>query len=163
MTSLQFTLYAAPDQPLIAHGFIELCGRSFKAFQVAVEPTALVETTALGCSFEELLERLACLPRMFIELDGSFVWTGSEADSQSEVESQSTAESFRQSHSRWQLDGMIYDWGNQVRRIELKGNCSPDAWLQFINHLQAPTDLVAWLPQVGCYLQGSDLVGLWTS
>lgn len=63
--------------------------------------------SSLNVTFEEALERLANLPRLFIELDGSFVWTGATANGQP-----------------WQVDGNLIDRGDVLAYVELKGCCS---------------------------------------
>ena len=57
-----------------------------------------------GCSFEEVEQEFAKLPRMFLEPDGSFVWKAGEAEP-------------------FQLDGSLVDNGGRVLHVELKGNC----------------------------------------
>ena len=54
-------------------------------------------------TFEEAAQRLAQLPRMFLEPDGSFVWTGQAG--------------------AWQIDGMLYDRGPHLAYVELRGRC----------------------------------------
>lgn len=61
-------------------------------------------------TFEDVLDELAKLPRMFVELDGSFVWVSSPGE------------------PAWQLDGMLYDRDERLLYIELKGTC-PNARL----------------------------------
>ncbi|MFO1062338.1 MAG: hypothetical protein U0892_00510 [Pirellulales bacterium] len=80
----------------------------------------------LPVSFERLIEQLQVLPRMFVELDGSFVWTGTI------VETCDT----------WQLDGMIYDDGDRVLYIELKGCCTAEEWRQLLTATTAEPDLM---------------------
>lgn len=63
---------------------------------------------ALPVTFEAAVERLARLPRMFCEPDGSFVWVA-ETNS-----------------PPWQVDGTLYDGHGRLAYVELKGNC-PEA------------------------------------
>ena len=51
---------------------------------------------------------------MFVEPDGSFLWTN-------------------QAMPRWQLEGTIYDDGSVVRYIELRGHCPLPAWQSFLS------------------------------
>lgn len=60
---------------------------------------------AFPVSWEEAEARLAALPRMLIEPDGSFVWVSS-----SPVE-------------RWQVDGQFVGDGGALRLVELRGSC----------------------------------------
>jgi len=80
----------------------------------------------LAVSFEEAVERLESLPRMFIEWDGSFVWRGEYGNS---TDSES---------SQWQLDGMVYDHLGAIRYLELKGCCIENAWHQLLYSLGWP-------------------------
>lgn len=60
----------------------------------------------LAVTFEHALDRLAQLPQMFIEPDGAFVWRPLP----------SVAE-------RWQVDGNLFDRGESLFYVELKGSC----------------------------------------
>lgn len=57
-------------------------------------------------SFEQATEQMQHLPRMFVEPDGSFVWTGED----------------------WQLDGNLFDRSGRLLFVELKGSCREGAW-----------------------------------
>ena len=70
----------------------------------------------LHISWEEALLRLEKLPRMFVEPDGSFLWTG-----------EATAEA-----AQWRLEGTVYDDGQVVRYIELRGQCPLRQWQEFL-------------------------------
>ena len=72
-------------------------------------------------SFEQAIARLELLPRMFVELDGSFVWNGQIDGLIGQIEAQ-----------RWQIDGMLYDRSGHVLRLELKGNAPRQAWEQLL-------------------------------
>lgn len=94
-----------------------------------VEMSAAISASTferLPVSFERLIEQLQILPRMFVELDGSFVWTGTNVES----------------CEAWQLDGMIYDDGDRVLYIELKGCCTPVEWRQLLAATSAGADHV---------------------
>jgi hypothetical protein len=60
----------------------------------------------LSVSFDQAISRLARLDRMFVEPDGSFVWTGNANDGQA-----------------WQVDGNLIDRGDCLAYVELKGRC----------------------------------------
>jgi hypothetical protein len=64
------------------------------------------EGAPLSVSFDAGMAMLAELPRMFIEPDGSFVWTGTAADGQP-----------------WQVDGNLIDRGDVLAYVEVKGAC----------------------------------------
>lgn len=64
----------------------------------------------LAISFEESIERLSRLERMYAEPDGSFVWT-----------------SHREGLS-WQVDGNVFDREGRVVLVDVKGSCPPEAF-----------------------------------
>ena len=63
--------------------------------------------TPLAVDFEALLAGLAALPRMYVEPDGSFVWT-----------------SPREGLS-WQVDGNAAERDGRVLLVDLRGSCPP--------------------------------------
>lgn len=73
---------------------------------LAVRREALAQPLAIG--FDAAIERLARLPRMFVEPDGSFVWTSPAAD------------------HLWQVDGNLFERSSRVLLVDLKGSC-PEA------------------------------------
>lgn len=80
----------------------------------------------IAISFELLAERLQALERLYFEMDGSFVWTGSIP-------------------CPWQVDGMVYDRGQQIQRIELKGQFPWNEWNMLLEALNHPLQsLVAY-------------------
>jgi hypothetical protein len=68
-------------------------------------------------TFDAAFAELEKLERMFIEPDGSFVWTGVSGEGQA-----------------WQVDGNLIDRGDWLAYVELKGHC-PE--LQFDQILRA--------------------------
>lgn len=64
--------------------------------------------------FEQAIDALQALPRMFIEPDGSFVWVA-EADS-----------------DPWQLDGQLHDGLGHLSTVEIKGQVGADGWSQLV-------------------------------
>jgi len=96
------TLHARPVEATSA-GTIERSGRTYPT--LAVPQPALAKGFAV--SFEQAAAALARLPRMFIEPDGSFVWTSAAAD------------------APWQVDGVLYDRDGHLLFVDLKGNCPP--------------------------------------
>ena len=81
-------------------------------------------TAALPVSFEEAESRLAALPRLFIEPDGSFVWVSNDGESPA-----------------WQLDGMMYDREGHLLYVELKGNCSTTSFRNLLAAIGDPGTL----------------------
>jgi hypothetical protein len=104
----------------------------FIAIAHGVNPQA-----GLSVSFDDASRRLARLPRMYLEPDGSFVWTG-------------TAES----GTAWQLDGNLIDRGLQLDYVELKGTCPPAQFDEMLTALGWPAaPLLFQLPQRGVFLE----------
>lgn len=68
----------------------------------------------LSSSFDDAAERLSAIDRLYFEMDGSFVWTGTAGE------------------NRWQLDGMIYDRGGRIQYVDVKGNCPRQVWHQLL-------------------------------
>lgn len=66
-------------------------------------------------SFEQAYEALVRLPRLDAEADGFFVVSG-DADGR-----------------RWQLDGHLFDFNDQLHRVRLHGDC-PAATLDSLLH-----------------------------
>lgn len=81
-----------------------------------------LQVSRFKMSFEQAFERLELLPRMFIELDGSFVWSGQQAA------------------GRWQIDGMLYDCDGRLQRAELAGQAPRHHWEQLLNVFGQPLD-----------------------
>lgn len=54
---------------------------------------------------DECLQRLASLPRLFVEPDGSFLWVGRGDD------------------AAWQVDGQVHERDGLVLSVDLKGCC----------------------------------------
>jgi hypothetical protein len=89
-------------------------------------PGQLANETKMAIAFELFADRLQKFERLHFEMDGSFVWTGSTP-------------------APWQLDGMAYDFAEQIQRIELKGQCSRVHWQMLLHALNHPQQsLVAY-------------------
>ena len=82
---------------------VTLGGHDWPALHVP--QTALA--TPFAISFEETVDRLAKLPRMFVEPDGSFVWVA------------------RSGEVPWQVDGVLYDRDGRLLFADLKGTVPP--------------------------------------
>ncbi len=96
-------------------------------FQISVHAIDL-NAAGISVTFDQALAALEGLERLFIEPDGSFVWTGTSADGE-----------------RWQVDGNLIDRGESLAYVELKGSC-PER--QFDRLLSA----LGW-PEVGLAFQ----------
>lgn len=94
---------------------------------------------AFSRSFEEVCDGLAKLPRMFVELDGSFVWVSSPGE------------------PSWQLDGMLYDRDERLLYIELKGACPAERLDQLLAILGWPqTPVMFQLLREAIFLSDSE-------
>jgi hypothetical protein len=91
----------------------------------------------LGVTFDRAFEALNSLPRLFIEPDGSFVWTGNTPDG-----------------LRWQLDGNLIDRGDVLAYIEVKGTCLAPQLDELLTAFGWPRAPLAFqLPQRGIVLE----------
>jgi hypothetical protein len=96
------TIHARPTEAKPA-GAVTIAGVEWPALHV---PQAAL-AAPFAITFEEAADRLAQLPRMHVEADGSFVWVSATAD------------------GSWQIDGVLYDRGGRLLFADLKGNLSP--------------------------------------
>lgn len=93
---------------------------------VVVPPGRLPPLTR---SFEEVAERLQELPGIDFEPDGAFVGAG------------------QTSAGAWQLQGMLYDRGDQVQWCEFRGTVPQQPWKSIVKCLSQPDEqLIAFLP-----------------
>ncbi|WP_425616084.1 hypothetical protein NA78x_006023 [Anatilimnocola sp. NA78] len=77
-----------------------------------------------GRTFDDALTALGEQPRLYTELDGSFVWT-SAPDA-----------------PRWQLFGTLYDRGIELAYVDLYGTCDCDSLRQLFHLLRGTTPLM---------------------
>lgn len=87
------------------------------------------DSEPLPVTFDEAVERLSALDRMFVEPDGSFVWRGVEGD------------------EAWQIEGQLVDGGLSLAHVELKGSASVACLQRFIDCLQAERSSL-WVEQI---------------
>ena len=85
-------------------------GQTVEALQI--EARELNKT--FDVSFDKLFESLQEFERLFIELDGSFVWRGTSDD------------------SRWQIDGVVFEKDDRVWYVELKGYCDHQSFNKLV-------------------------------
>jgi hypothetical protein len=71
-------------------------------------------------TFDYAAEILSTLPRMFLEPDGSFVWTGEHEG------------------GPWQVDGLLVDQGQRLAYMELSGRCPANEFDQLLAPLGWP-------------------------
>jgi len=93
---------------------VVLAGKEYSSIAVPPGGTA----TPWDCSFEQAAAALSRLPRMFVEPDGSFVWT---------VEA-----------PRWQVDGVLYDRKGSLLYVELHGSCPAERFDELLVALGGP-------------------------
>jgi hypothetical protein len=77
-------------------------------------PSSL-QSTPLPVTFELAAERLEAFPRMHLEPDGSFVWVSAS-----------------NAAVAWQVDGNLYDRGDRLNHVEIKGTCLPEQLLRWL-------------------------------
>lgn len=107
-------------------------------YQFHVHVLAAERATAL-VSFDWAVAELANLRRLFIEPDGSFVWTGEEAG------------------QAWQVDGNLIDRGDCLAYVELKGRCREERFDELLAALGWPRSPLAFqLPRRGVTLDEAE-------
>jgi hypothetical protein len=67
-----------------------------------------------ACRWETAAAALEALPRMVFEPDGSWIWSGGVGS------------------ERWQVNGHLFDFANRLHRVELRGDCPPEAFDQLL-------------------------------
>lgn len=73
-----------------------------------VQPPHEALAVPLAISFEDAVDRLSRLERMYAEPDGSFVWVS------------------RREGLSWQVDGNLFDREGRVVLVDMKGSCPAD-------------------------------------
>jgi hypothetical protein len=109
-------------------------------FHVSVHGSGVSRETPLAVTFDAALVALQALPRMFIEPDGSFVWTGINEEGQA-----------------WQLDGNLIDRGDALAYVELTGSCPEPQFDSLLAALGWPQQRLAFqLPRRGTVLEEAE-------
>ena len=107
------------------------------AFWVCIHGEAAA--APLAVTYEVAAAELGKLPRLFLEPDGSFVWTGNTADSM-----------------HWQVDGNLIDRGDVLAYVELRGSCPSEQFDVLLRALGWPeTPLTFQLLKQGVLLDES--------
>ena len=92
-----------------------------------------------GVTFDAAAEQLVRLPRFFYEPDGSFAWFSAPGS------------------ASWRLEGNLYDRGDELAYVELKGTCPEEELNQLLAALGWPTaPLMFQVSRLGLYLDESD-------
>ena len=111
MYAFECSLHASPDSDAPASGeaLTDPCG---------LWPTLLIAqdqlSTPLSIGFDDVLNQLGNLPRLYAEPDGSFVWTSP------------------QENTRWQVNGNLYERNDRVLFVEIKGSCPASEFDQLL-------------------------------
>ncbi|MGI9177261.1 MAG: hypothetical protein ACR2IT_05330 [Pirellulales bacterium] len=71
-------------------------------------------SAAMAIDFDTALEALAAIERLYVEPDGSFVWTSSR-----------DAAVGGGGRAWWQVDGNAFEKDGRVLLVDLKGSCPP--------------------------------------
>ena len=130
----RISIHAQPTGSL-SHVQTRLEGADYATIQL----TAQQQVTPMIVSFEEVVQQLECLPRMFVEPDGAFVWTG------------------REKAEAWQLDGCVYDLAGRVIYVDVSGVCPEGQFEQLLSALGWPgAKLVIQLRQQALFLSEQD-------
>ncbi len=74
-------------------------------------------------------QALGELPGLYLEPDGSFLWSGQCGDDDGS--------------KRWKIEGTWYEREGMIQFVELSGNCSFEAWEHFLMCLKS-----GWRPSV---------------
>jgi hypothetical protein len=106
-------------------------------YQFHVNLFARDDASPLTVTWEDAAAMLERLPRMIFELDGSFVVSGDieRAVSSERAGSSSTPELNK---LRWQVDGHLFDFAGRLHRVELRGNCPPEAFDELLKCIGWP-------------------------
>ena len=116
MQTFHITILARPETAAVGPT-IQLDGRDVPTLTVPQEDLA----TPFGISFEAAEQRIAALPRAYIEPDGSFFW-GSAAG-----------------EPNWQLDGNLFDRNGRLAFVDLRGHCPVEEFDRLLQALGWPT------------------------
>ena len=112
-------------------------------FQISVHARDR-DAAGLPVTFDEALAALERLDRLFIEPDGSLVWTDVTADG-----------------GAWQVDGNLIDRGESLAYVELKGVCPEAQFDRLLSALGWPEAGLAFqLQKRGVFLEEAEFRSL---
>jgi hypothetical protein len=135
MTVLHVTVHAHPARKF---GCAEVTVRGIEV--PAIDASSDAFQLPLPVSFDQVLDNLQRLPRLFIEPDGSFIWIGPGGPDE------------------WQFDGQLHDSTGGLMTVELKVSGADPDWDTLLSCLGWPqTTLVFELVREGIYLDERSL------
>lgn len=88
-------------------------------------------SAAMAIDFDAALAALGSIERLYVEPDGSFVWTSPRGGG---------VESHRR--ERWQVDGNAFEKDGRVLLVDLKGSCPPDEFDRLLAAFGWPAQLL---------------------
>ncbi|MFM7207121.1 MAG: hypothetical protein ACKO4T_10690 [Planctomycetaceae bacterium] len=106
--AFEITLQARPAEAVAGPSFTDAWG-TWPTLEVPKDALA----APLAISFDEALDRLAAIERLYAEPDGSFVWSCSRGGD-------------AVAGPWWQVDGNAADRVGRLLLVDLKGSCPPD-------------------------------------
>lgn len=137
-------VFARPRVPS-ATSVIPLRGQTLTEL-TGLEGQPLCFERLLEVTWDEMAGRLAAMPRMIFEPDGSWVWSGEDS----------------RGH-RWQVDGHLYELADQLHRVELHGSCPIGCCEQILScFAMARSELVFELVEEGVTLDAENFL-LWAA
>ncbi|PHS04666.1 MAG: hypothetical protein COA78_16230 [Blastopirellula sp.] len=140
MYNFYASIHALPDAVVATSSPLQINSLTLSPLQVETEHLAC----PMSVSFEQAEESLAQLPNLFIEPDGSFVWVAAP-----------------DAEHRWQVDGVLYDRGDKMLYVEIKGSCPQPEFDQMLNTLGWPDSrLMFQATQHAVYLSEQDFRAL---
>lgn len=114
MYTFHIALHALPPAELLRRPVV-LGGETYQA--LVAPPGGMA--TPWDATFEQACEGLSRLGRMFVEPDGSFVWTAA-------------------AEPRWQVDGVLYDRDGRLLYVEINGRCPAERFDELLAALGRP-------------------------
>jgi hypothetical protein len=128
--AFEVAIHRRPAEAVAVATFADSHGR-WPTLEVSRE--SLGEPLAIG--FDQALDQLAALPRMFVEPDGAFVWVAGGGN------------------RPWQVDGNLFERDGRVLLVEAKGACPPAEFDRILAACGWPTEpLVFQLLRAGTFL-----------
>lgn len=128
--AFEATLHSRPREAAVGRPFEDDRG----VWQVLDVPRESLGRPLLT-SFDGALVRLAALPRLYAEPDGSFVWTSPAAD------------------RPWQVDGNLFERDGRVLLADLKGSCPAEEFDRLLTAFGWPAEpLMFELVRAGVFL-----------